>query len=101
MKVDPLKLKKELAVKASLARMYAYLDDRNAQPMDNESCLAECVQEEEIPIGDVIQLDELESATQKLDDNKADVQDLLLEVNLGDEGKHKPTFVSQLLEPDF
>ena len=81
--------------------MYAYLADRNALPANSETCLAECVQEEEIPIGDVIQMDELESVVPKLDDNKADVQDSLLEVNLGNEGEHKPTYVSQLLEPTF
>ena len=52
-------------------------------------------------MGGVIQMDELESAVPKLDNHKANVQDPLLEVNLGDEGEHKPTYVSQLLEPDF
>ena len=46
-------------------------------------------------------MEELELAIPKSDDSKAEVQDPLLEVNLGDKCKHKPTFLSQLLELDF
>ena len=41
-------------------------------------------------------MEELEA---KLDDLKADVQGSLLEFNLGNEGEHKPIYVSQLLDP--
>ena len=93
----------ELAVKASLARVEAYLADRKAQLGIRESSVAltECTLEEEELYLDAIQLDELEPANKKLDDLMAEVQDPLREVNLGDEGENKPTYISQLLEPDF
>lgn len=37
----------------------------------------------------------------KLDDLKAEVQDPLLEVNLGTEQNPQPTYISKLLEPTF
>ena len=40
-------------------------------------------------------------ATAKLDDLKANVQDPLLEVNLGSEGELKPIHVTQLLDTEF
>ena len=93
----------ELAVKASLARVEAYLADRRAQLRIRESsvALAECTLESKELYLDAIQLDELEPATKKLDDSMAEVQDPLREVNLGDEGENKPTYISQLLEPEF
>ncbi|KAG6467747.1 hypothetical protein ZIOFF_074394 (mitochondrion) [Zingiber officinale] len=48
---------------------------------------------------DDLSWEELEAAPAKLDDLKAEVQDPLLEVNLGTEEEPRPTFVSQLLEP--
>ena len=48
-----------------------------------------------------VQLDDLEPAIPKLDDSLVEVQDPLQEINLGDKNKHKPTFISQLLEPKF
>ena len=50
---------------------------------------------------DAIQLDDLEPANPKLDDSLAEVQDPLLEVNLGDENEHKPTFINQLFDLEF
>ena len=50
---------------------------------------------------DAIQLDDLEPAIRKLDDSKAEVQDPLQKVNLGNKNEHKPTFFSQLLKPEF
>ena len=46
-------------------------------------------------------MDELEPVGPKLDDTLVEVQDPLREVNLGDEGGNKPTYISQLLEPEF
>ena len=46
-------------------------------------------------------MEELETTTAKLDDLKADVQDSILEVNLGNEGEYKPIYVSQLLDSEF
>ena len=63
--------------------------------------LVECTLEEEELYLDAIQLDELEPANKKLDDLMAEVQDPLREVNLGDEGENKHTYISQLLEPEF
>ena len=90
------KFKGELAVKASLARVEAYLADRRAQLGIGENSVAhtECTLESKELYLDAIQLDELEPATKKLDDLMAEVQDPLREVNLGDEGKNKPTYIS-------
>ena len=46
-------------------------------------------------------MEELKMTTAKLNDLKLDVQDPLLEVNLGSEGKYKPIYVSQLLDSEF
>ena len=64
--------------------------------MDRESSasLADCIFEEEFTKVDYIQIEELETATTILDDLKADVQDPLLEVNLGNESEYKPIYVS-------
>ena len=89
-------------MKIGLVRIQAYLADRRAQ-FEQEGklvALTDCIYEEEVHL-DSIQIDELESAILKLDDSKTEVQDHLLEVSLGDEGEHKFTFVSQLLEPEF
>ena len=93
----------ELAVKASLATVEAYLADRRAQLglRENSMALAECTLESKELYSDAIQLDELEPAIKKLDDSMAKVQDPLREVNLGDEGENKPTYISQLLEPEY
>ncbi|OMO89508.1 Retrotransposon gag protein [Corchorus capsularis] len=44
-----------------------------------------------------ITMDELDHAPMKLDDLKAEVQDPLLEIDLGTDGKHRPVYISQLL----
>ena len=83
--------------------MEAYLADRKAQLglEGNLVAFAYCVfEKEEIQLA-TIQLDDLEPVTLKLDDSKAKVQDPLQKVNLRDKTEHKPTFVSQLLEPEF
>ena len=97
------KYKKELAIKASLARVEAYLVNRRVQLglRENLVVLAECTLESKELHLDAIQWDELEPAIPKLDDALAEVQDPLREVNLGDEGENKPTYISQLLEPEF
>ena len=50
---------------------------------------------------DTIQLDYLEPTIPKLDDFLAEVQDPLQGVNLGDVNEYTPTFISQLLKPEF
>ena len=94
---------KKLAVKAILARVEACLADRRDQFKLLEKSVAfvdYIVEIKEVQL-DAIQLDDLELAILKLDDSLAEVQDPLQEVNLGDENEHKPTFISQLLEPKF
>ncbi|GKV21983.1 hypothetical protein SLEP1_g31893 [Rubroshorea leprosula] len=54
---------------------------------------------EEADRGDEITLEELDLASAKLDDLKAEVQDLLEEINLGSESEPKVTFISGSLEP--
>ena len=97
------RFERELAVKASLARVEAYLADRRAQFEGGENSVdhAECTVESRELYLDAIQLDELEPASKKLDDSMAEVQDPLVEVNLGDEGENKPTYLSELLNPEF
>ena len=97
------KFKGELAVKASLAKVEAYLADRRAQLRIGENSVAhtKCTLESKELYLDAIQLDELEPANKKLDDSMAEVQDPLREVNLGDEGENKPTYISQLLDLKF
>lgn len=46
-----------------------------------------------------IGLDDLQSAPAKMEDVKADVQDPLMEVNLGTQEEHRITYISQVLEP--
>ena len=97
------KFKGELAVKASLARVEAYLADRRAQLGIGENSMAHamCTLESKELYLDAIQLDELEPANKKLDDSMAEVQDPLREINFGDEGENKPTYISQLLDLEF
>ena len=103
MKLHSQKYKKELVVKASLARVKEYLADRRAQHglSEKQEALADCTTDSKEIQLDAIQFDDLEPAISKLDDSMAEVLDLLQEVNLGDENEHKPTFVSQLLELEF
>ena len=103
MELHSLSCEKELAVKASIARVETYLADWRAQLglLEKSVALTDCTMESKEVQLDVIQLDDLEFANPKLDDSLAEVQDPLLEVNLGDENEHKPTFISQLLEPEF
>ena len=103
MELQSQKYKMELAVKASLARVEAYLVSRRAQLRLEEKSVAltDCTVESKKIQLDAIQFDDLELAILKLDDSMAEVQDPLQEVNLGDKNEHKPTFVSQLLELEF
>ena len=76
--------------------METYLADRKVQLglKENSVAFAECTLENKELHLDAIQLDELEPAIPKLDDALAKVQDHLREVNLGDEGENKPTYIS-------
>jgi len=50
---------------------------------------------------EVIQIEELEPAPAKLDDSLAPVQNPLEEVNLGDENRHRPIYISGLITGEF
>ena len=69
------RFEKELAARANLARVEAYLADRRAQFEGGENSVdhAECTVESKELYLDAIQLDELEPANQKLDDSMAEV----------------------------
>ena len=69
------KYEKELAVKASLARVEAYLADQRVQLglKENSVTLAECTVESKELHLDAIQLDGLEPAILKLDESLAKV----------------------------
>ena len=69
------KYENELTVKASLARVEAYLADQSAQlRLPKKSVvLADCIVERKEVQLDVIQLDDLESASRKLEDSLAKV----------------------------
>ncbi|OMO95998.1 reverse transcriptase [Corchorus capsularis] len=47
--------------------------------------------------GNEITMEELDHAPMKLDDLKVEVQDSLLEIDLGTDGQHRPTYISQCL----
>ncbi|BFG34267.1 hypothetical protein CerSpe_205410 [Prunus speciosa] len=48
---------------------------------------------------DVLTLDDLETAPAEMEDDYPEVQDPLLEINVGSEAEPRPLFVSQLLDP--
>ena len=103
MELHSQKYKKELAAKANLARVEAYLADRRAQLglLEKSVALTDCtIERKEIQL-DAIQLDNLNPAIPKLNDSMVEVQDPFQEVNLGDENEHKPTFIGQLLKLEF
>ena len=47
-----------------------------------------------------ITMEELDRAPMKLEDLKAEVQDPLLEIDLGTDGNPKPTYISQFLSEE-
>ena len=61
---------------------------------ENAASLAKCIFEEKLIKEDYIQMEKLETVIAKLDDLKANDQDSLLEVNLGNEGEYKLIYVS-------
>ena len=75
MESHQLKYEKELAIKAGLSRMEAYLADRIAQfgLFEQSVALTDCtIKSKEVQL-DAIQLDDLEPANPKLDDSLAEV----------------------------
>ena len=78
MELHSLSCQKELAVKASVARVEANLADRRSQlgQLEKLVALADCTMESKQVQSNAIQLDDLEPANPKLDDSLAEVQDL-------------------------
>ncbi|CAL2257736.1 unnamed protein product [Prunus armeniaca] len=50
---------------------------------------------------DALELEKVELAPSEMDDSKAEVQDPLLEINLGTEDNHRPIYISGLMEPEL
>ncbi|XP_059630454.1 uncharacterized protein LOC132273511 [Cornus florida] len=93
------------AVNCCLARLKAYLAEllleRTADASTSFSTNVLEIREDTEDKLDAIQLTDLKAAPMKLDDLKAEVQDPLLELNLGTEQDPRPTYISKLLEPTF
>ncbi|CAL8993663.1 unnamed protein product [Prunus brigantina] len=53
------------------------------------------------PEDDALELEEVELAPSEMDDSKAEVQDPLLEINLGTEDNHRPIYIDGLMEPEL
>ena len=50
---------------------------------------------------DALTFDDLETAPAEMEDDYPEVQDPLLEINVGSEAEPRPLFVSQLLDPEL
>ncbi|CAL2228519.1 unnamed protein product [Prunus armeniaca] len=53
------------------------------------------------PEDDALELKEVELAPSEMDDSKTEVQDPLLEINLGTKDNHRPIYISGLMEPEL
>ncbi|OMO99378.1 reverse transcriptase [Corchorus capsularis] len=73
------------------------LEKRIQSLEDLAAPVANAVYQNQNKIQDEITIQELDHAPMKLDDLKAEVQDPLLEIDLGTDGKHRPPYISQLL----
>ncbi|GFZ01378.1 hypothetical protein Acr_14g0010130 [Actinidia rufa] len=102
MTASPTSIKKDMALRAMIARLTAALLERKLRNLNEEesSALSADVIYEDLPEQDVIQLEELEPAPAKLDDLKAEVQDPLEEVNPGTPENPKLVYVNKLLPKD-
>lgn len=100
MSIHPEEVERDRLMAALSRKLLVYATEESLYDIAE----AECVTEEdgqEPEEEDMIGLEELEATPAKMDDLKVDVQDPLEEVNLGDEGDKKPTFISQLLLEEF
>lgn len=103
----PSEAEREMALRAMTARISSFLLEEKLIKLHEEeeaasTNAAEFISEEEgLPEDtDVIRMEDLDAAPAKLDDLKADVQDPLEEINLGDVDRPRPVFVNQLLPDD-
>ncbi|XP_059669124.1 uncharacterized protein LOC132314258 [Cornus florida] len=97
--------KKRQAFRATCIRLKAYLAEkrlaREEQLYEEVSASTADIIEEGFEKLDAIQLEDLESAPSRMEDNKAEVQDPLLKINVGTKKDNRPLFVSALFEPKF
>ncbi|XP_059664235.1 uncharacterized protein LOC132310008 [Cornus florida] len=96
---------KRQAFRAACIRLKTYLAEKRLAKEkllyeEVSASMADIVQEGFEKL-DAIQIEDIESAPSRIEDNKAEVQDPLLEINVGTEKDHRPLFVSVLLEPNF
>ncbi|CAL9011571.1 unnamed protein product [Prunus brigantina] len=79
---------KKAAVEDTLRRLYGFEPKERPSEMDDSE-------------DDALEFEEVELAPSEMDDSKAEVQDPLLEINLGMEDNHRPIYISGLMEPEL
>ncbi|CAL8085474.1 unnamed protein product [Prunus armeniaca] len=89
---------KRAAVEDTLRRLYGFWAERAAEHGSTAN-LVEFLHEG--PEDDALELEEVELAPSEMDDSKAEVQDPLLEINLGTKDNHRPIYISGLMEPEL
>lgn len=94
----PLTKAQRAEVTALLQRIAIYTAERKAW-LHSLAATADCVFEDESHRlnSQAYKFSALPPAPKKMEDDKAEVQDPLLEVNLGDGTESRPTFISKLL----
>ncbi|XP_058211507.1 uncharacterized protein LOC131323676 [Rhododendron vialii] len=90
--IGPMITESSRPITASTKRSFKCLNKNDDEVINEDLDLVEDLDE--------IRLEDLEAAPAKLDDLKADVQDPLEEVNLGDSENPWPVYISQLLPED-
>ncbi|KAI5324236.1 hypothetical protein L3X38_033309 [Prunus dulcis] len=86
---------KKVAVEDTSRRLYSFWAERAAEHGSTAN-LMEFLHEG--PEDDALELEEVQLAPSAMDDSKAEVQDPLLEINLGTEDNHRPIYISGLME---
>ncbi|CAL9020082.1 unnamed protein product, partial [Prunus brigantina] len=89
---------KMAAVEDTLRRLYGFCAERAAEH-GSTAHLVEFLHEG--LKDDALELEEVELAPTEMDDSKAEVQDPLLEINLGTEDNHRPIYISGLIKPEL
>lgn len=97
----PLTKAQRAEVTALLQRIAIYTAERKAW-LHSLAATADCVFEDESHRlnSQAYKKSSLPPAPKKMEDDKAEVQDPLLEVNLGDGTESRPTFISKLLSEE-
>lgn len=91
--------KNKETINEALERWSTHLAEETAWIDEDEINLIECLREG--PEEDLLEIEELDPAPAKIDDFKAEVQDPLIEVNLGTAEEHRPVYISGLMEPSL